>query len=255
MKTNLRRRKIIEIVENNNSLHLKELSNMLNVSEMTLYRDIKHLKSNIFLVNGYVTYKYSDSLSEFPYYCRKKENKDLKIAIANAAINYINNNDTIFLDGSSTVEYFAQEIIKRNYYLTVVAISPIISVVLAKNDNIKILCPGGSLDKINFIYNCNIENFLKSININKAFLSCGAFSLENGFTDIAFGEYSIKKTLVKVFSEVYILADHTKIDKTYSYTWADYTSVYKLIIDSKIENNILEKLKTYNKPEIVLGKL
>jgi len=254
LSSDSRRNKILEIVKTKTFLRLQELANLLNVSEMTIYRDIKNLSNNLFLSKGEVIYKEYSNLSESSYYIRKEKNKELKIAIAKTAINYIKNNDTIFLDGSSTIGYLVNKIIERNFYLTVVTISPIISIELAKKDNIKILCPGGLLEKINFIYNCEIDNFLKSININKAFISCGAFSIEKGFTDLAIGEFKIKRKIVDKIPEINILADHTKINTAYSYTWANYDEVTRLICDNKIKKDCLEKLKA-KKIEIILGNV
>ena len=208
---------------------------------------------NIFLENGFVTKRNSDSLTEHLYYSRKKENKESKIDIAKTAINYINNNDTIFLDGSSTIEYLVTEILKKDYNLTILTISPIISILLAKNNNFKVICPGGILDNINFIYESEIENFLKSINVNKAFMSCGAFSLEKGFTELSAGEAKIKNTIVNNIAEINILADHEKANKIYSYTWAKYNQVNRLIIDSYIKKDILNKFSSQQSPELVLG--
>ncbi len=254
MEPNNRRKKIAELVESKNSIKLEDLARIFNVSKMTLYRDMKFLDDRFFVSKGSINYKSGNSFIEAPFFIRKEKNKELKIAVARAAINYINKDDTIFLDGSSTVGYLVDEIIKKTFNLTVVTISPIISIQLAKSNNIKILCPGGMLDNINFIYNCEIEDFLKTININKAFMSCGAFSIENGFTDLSIGEYKIKKTIVNKIPEVNILVDHSKINNTYSYTWSNYDSITRLICDNKIDKNNLNDLKS-RKPEVILGEV
>ncbi len=254
MRASNRRYKILEILKSRNAVSIKELADLLNVSSMTLYRDIKHLGSNLFLSKGNVIYIENNNSEESPYSTRKGRNKELKKAIARAAINYIKDNDTIFLDGSSTIGYLASEIIKSNLCLTVVTISPIISIELAKADSIKILCPGGLLDNINYIYNCEIENYLKSININKAFISCGAFSLEKGFTDLAIGESKIKKEIIDKIPEVNILADHTKMKNAHSYTWSNFDKLTRLICDNNIDKSDLKELKA-KKIEIVLGNV
>lgn len=252
MEANNRRKKIAELVESKNSIKLEDLARIFNVSKMTLYRDIKFLDDRFFVSKGSINYKAVTTFIEAPFFLRKEQSKELKIAIARIAIKYINKDDTIFLDGSSTIGYLVDEIIKRTFNLTVVTISPIISVQLAKSNNIKILCPGGLLDNINFIYSCEIEDFLKTININKAFMSCGAFSIENGFTDLSIGEYKSKKTIVNKVPEVNILADHSKVNNTYSYTWSNYDSITRLICDNKVDKNILNDLKS-RKPEVILG--
>lgn len=254
MNSNIRREKIAELVKSKNHIKLEDLAKIFNVSKMTLYRDMKFLGERFFISKGSINYKSFDNFIEAPFYSRTDINKQLKIAVARVAINYIKADDTIFLDGSSTIGYLLDEIMKKSFDLTVVTISPIISIRLAKRNNIKILCPGGLLDNINYIYNCEIEDFLKTININKAFMSCGALSIENGFTDLSIGEYKTKKTIVNNIPEVNILVDHTKINNTYSYTWSGYDDITRLICDNKIDKNTLNDLKL-RKIEVVLGKV
>jgi len=249
-----RRNKIIEILRLKRTISIQELSVILDVSEMTLYRDINKLDDTLFLSKGNVVYKNDNETEESPYHTRKLHNIDLKTAIARSAINYIDNNDTIFLDGSSTVGYLANELIRSDLNLTVVTISPIISIELAKKENIRILCPGGLMDKINMIYIADMEKLLNSININKAFLSCGAFSIDNGFTDMTQGEYTIKSKIIDDVSKINILVDHTKMNKSYSYTWSDISGPDRIIIDSSIDKGNLERLESKN-VEIVLGNV
>lgn len=249
-----RRNRIIEILKLKKTIGIQELAVILDVSEMTLYRDMNKLDDTLFLSKGKVVYKNDNKVEESPYYARKLNNIDLKTAIARSAINYIDNNDTIFLDGSSTIYYLAEELIKSDLNLTVVTISPIISIELSKKENIRILCPGGLLDKINMIYITDIEKLLNSININKVFISCGALSIDNGFTDISLAEYNIKSKIIDKVSKINILVDHTKMNKSYSYTWCDINGPDRIIVDSSIDKDDFERLKSEN-VEIVLGNM
>ena len=233
---------------------LKELANILDVSEMTLYRDINELSESLLLSKGNVIYKDNDAAEESPYYTRKLNNTELKTAIARSSINYIDNNDTIFLDGSSTIGYLANELTKSDLKLTVVTISPVISIELCKTENIRILCPGGMLDSINMIYYSGIEDFLETININKAFISCGAFSLDKGYTDMTKGEFDIKKKITEKVAEINILVDHTKMNRSYSYTWCDLEGITRIIIDDRIGEEDLKGLRS-KALEIVLGEV
>ncbi len=252
MSITKRRKQIIEIIKLRNTISIKELAALLKVSEMTLYRDIKELGDYLFLSKSNVIYKDNNILKELPYYTRMRNNIELKSSIARTAVNYINNNDTIFLDGSSTIAYLVKELSKRNLYLTAVTISPIITNELAKKENINVLCPGGLLDKINMIYNCDIDDFLKSININKAFMSCGAFSAEKGLTDLTIGESKIKRKIVEKVPEINILVDHTKMKNSYPYTWSGFNEFDRLICDNKISTDDLNILKSKN-IEVTLG--
>ncbi len=252
MHISKRRNQIIEILRSRSIINIKELASILNVSEMTLYRDIKEMKDHLFLSKSNLVYRNNASLTELPYYARMKNNVELKISIARTAVNYINNNDTIFLDGSSTIAYLVRELIKKDIYLTVVTISPIISNELAKKDSINILCTGGLLDKINMIYTCDIDDFLKTININKAFMSCGALSIEKGFTDLTINESRIKSKIVEKVPEINLLVDHSKMDNSFSYTWSGFDGLDRLICDYETTEDYVNKLKS-KKIEVILS--
>ena len=220
------------------------MASMLNVSEMTLYRDIKEMEDNLFLSKRNIIYRNDASSTELPYYIRMKNNVELKVSIARTAVNYINNNDTIFLDGSSTIAYLVRELVKKDIYITAVTISPIISNELAQKNSINILCPGGLLDKINMIYSCEIDDFLKTININKAFMSCGALSLEKGFTDLSIAESKIKSKIVEKVPIINLLVDHSKINNSFPYTWSSFEKLDRLICDYKTSEVFINKLKS-----------
>jgi DeoR/GlpR family transcriptional regulator of sugar metabolism len=249
-----RRSRIIEILRLKNIISLKELAGILDVSEMTLYRDLKELSENLLLSKGNVIYRDSIDVEESPYYTRKLNNTELKTAIARSSIDFIDNNDTIFLDGSSTIGYLANELTKSSLHLTVVTISPVITTELCKKESIKILCPGGMLDPINMIYYSDIDPFLGTININKAFISCGAFSLDKGFTDMTKGEFDIKKKVAEKVPEINILVDHTKMGRSYSYTWCNIDDITRIIIDDRISKENLGGLRSKDL-EIVLGEV
>ena len=253
MSVKTRRNKIIKILKSKNTISIKNLADILDVSEMTLYRDINKLDDMVLLSKGNIIYN-SDDNGESSYHARVLNNKDFKMAIARTAVKYIDKNDTIFLDGSSTIGYLASELVRSDLNLTVVTISPVVSIELAKKENIRVVCPGGTMDKINMIYITDIKKLLSSMNINKAFLSCGAFSLDHGFMDITLGEYDIKTKIINEVSEINILADHTKMNKSHSYTWGYFDGIDRIIVDRDISKEDLERLES-NNVEIVLGDI
>lgn len=238
-----RKENVLEIIKNRGTISLVELSKSLNISTMTLYRDIRDMPQ-IILSKGNLVHNsdfYKEN-SENPFEIRKEENKAKKQAIANEAINYINGGDTVFFDGSSTIFYLTEQLRKKDMILTVVTISPMVTIALADCKNISIVSPGGLFDKINYIYTKDIEKFLKTININKAFVSCGAFNLESGFMDMSNSETEIKINIVKKCPEVNVLVDSHKYNRVTSHTWAQFNNITRLFTDSEIEKKDLKVL-------------
>jgi DeoR/GlpR family transcriptional regulator of sugar metabolism len=235
-----RKKKILGIVRNKKNINVEELAKDLNISTMTIYRDIKEM-TQIILSKGNLVYQedVDKAYDENPFEMRIEEKKAEKKAIAGIAVKYINHRDTIFLDGSSTVSYLAEQLQSKNLDLSIVTISPLITIKLAINKNFNIINPGGWFDKINYIYVKNIKELLNTININKAFISCGGYSLGSGFTDMTIGESQIKMDLVNRCSEINILADSSKYNKVTTHTWAKFPDVTRLFIDKGIKDEDL----------------
>ena len=221
---------------------MDDLSKVLEISSMTIYRDIKE-EDQIILSKGNLILNNISEEFENPFTIRKNENKEEKEEIIKNAIKYIKNYDTIFLDGSTTISYLGEELKKINLDLTIVTISPIIAIELASCSKFRIFCPGGWLDRINFIFSKDMIEVFNSININKAFISCGGFSLSNGFTDTSIGETQIKKNVLEKGIEINILADSSKYNRVNPHTWARFSDINRLFIDKNVSNEDLKVLK------------
>ena len=85
MVVKTRRNKIIKILKSKNVISIKNLADILDVSKMTLYRDINKLDDMVLLSKGNIIYNNYENKAS-PYHYRELNNKDLKIAIAKSAI-------------------------------------------------------------------------------------------------------------------------------------------------------------------------
>jgi len=106
---------------------------LIDCSALTLLLTIAVLMSSgvmddsIILAKKDVVYTGENRIFDDPHFKRLKNNAERKKVIAGKAVKYINDFDTIFLDGSTTTHYLAKlltgETDKKN--LTVVTYSPI----------------------------------------------------------------------------------------------------------------------------------
>ena len=248
--------KILEITKNEGRIKISALSNLFNVTKMTIYRDLKKLEEDnkLILVKKGAIY-INNKTTEYPHYLRYKKNKIEKELIAKKTISYINDNETIFLDGSTTVLQLARLISKESYlHITIITSSPIIINELIENRNIQLICIGGTLNKTNFeFYGNYTRDFIKDIKIKKIFLSCSGFSIKNGFTETIKEEETLKKILIENCNEINILADHTKYNIVSAYTFADFNIAKRMITDNKLDPKNLKELKK-SKVEIVVAE-
>lgn len=247
--------KIVEILESKGKVEVAQLAKLFEVTNMTIYRDLKilEIENKLILTKGgaqYINNKPSVGYSD--YFALAKNMKE-KEAIVNSAINFIKDNETIFLDGSTTVLTLAKSIALQNMNkITIVTNSPIIATELSKNSNIQILCSGGILNNTNFVfYSSNMDYYFNDINLTKAFFSCSGFSISHGFTETIKEEAALKKIIIKKCPEINMLADHSKYNIMFTYTFADFNGVKRLIVDDGLDAEVIRKLKQ-TRAEIVV---
>jgi DeoR/GlpR family transcriptional regulator of sugar metabolism len=240
--------KIIKILEEKGNVYISNLAKYFNVSEMTIYNDLKKLQndSKIIIVKRGAVYKDHENLIgiDLPHYERLNKNKEEKEIIARKALEHINNNEAIFLDASTTIQYLAELLSKEDsLHITVLTISPIIALELSKNKNIEIICTGGRLNNMHYYFLGYLEQTIKDININKAFISCVGFSVENGFTEQLSEESKMKSALKDYCENIYVLADNSKFNKIGAYTFGPISFAKKIITDNFLDEKYIKLIK------------
>ncbi|MBR5801731.1 MAG: DeoR/GlpR transcriptional regulator, partial [Alistipes sp.] len=93
------------------SLSVTELSTMLNVSEVTIRKDLTLLESENKLYRAHgKAIKMSPYISDRDVNVKEHQSPAEKRAIAKAAVELIEPNDSIIIASGTTVQYFAREI-------------------------------------------------------------------------------------------------------------------------------------------------
>lgn len=90
---------IVELIRENGSVQVDELAKELDVSAMTIRRDLVKLQNSNMIerCHGGAVAK-----QEVAYETKQTSNKDSKEAIAKKCVEYINPGDSIFLDAGTT---------------------------------------------------------------------------------------------------------------------------------------------------------
>ncbi len=230
---------------------ITELSEELSVSEATVRRDLDSLDSQ-----GKVRRVHGGAMRvKFP---RTEPVFDEKSAlhaiekkhIAEKAIEYIEDGDTIYLDGGSTMASLAK-LLGRRSNLTVVTNSLIAASELMESTH-KIILVGGEFRSLSrTMVGPLTARIIESLRINKAFMGTIGFTVEDGISTTDPNEAYTKETVMKRAEKVFLLADSSKIG-TPSFVVSGTTSdIDVLITDSGIPAEAIRALKK-KKVEIVV---
>ncbi len=209
-----RKLKIAEIIIENGGIRTSELSDLFNVSEMTVLRDLGTLEKQ-----GILTRVYGGAVSvrslpkETPSVVREKMRITEKNKIASLAVQLVKDGDNIFLDGSTTTRSLAKrlELFSR---LKVVSIGLDILNELGGRKGIEVICPGGVLDKVTMnLLGRSTEDFLKNLNSDKAFISTASLSIKAGLTEPNPSQAVAKKIMLENSLQKILLIDSSKFDE------------------------------------------
>lgn len=234
MNQNERRLYIKKELEFNKKVGIENLSKRLNVSEMTIRRDLEYLEKKGILTRVpkgailnliKIPDKIDDSLS-----IRNIQNVEGKKKIAQCASKFIDNDDIIYLDASTTIYELCPYILDKN--ITIITNSIRVAEYFNIAKNITVMLAGGILRCGTLsLVGGDTEKFLAQYNTNKLFISGKALSYENGLTDINMFEINTKKVAIENTNEVIVLLDHTKLKKTSLLKICNIENISKIIID------------------------
>lgn len=229
---NTRRNKILTEIETSNKVFVNVLSEKMNVSPLTIRRDLQVLESQGLIERFYGGAKFKPNHSNIN---DRYDNMILKIA--KEASKYINDNDIIFLNSSKITLKMIDYITNKNITIitnnaNVISINP--------NPNISIILTGGKLNinKKSLTGDFLIQNLI-NINVTKCFLGCNGIS-RNGTTTIIPQEVTINKYMLdKCTGEIFVLADAEKIGKEYSFLSCPISKIDTLITNISISEELL----------------
>ena len=228
---------------------IKELSKKLEVSEMTIRRDLLELsKSNIVtLIPGGAILKKNPPIDkdEEKYLIQAAESLMLeeKIKISRKAASLIEPNDVIVIDTGSTTENLSK-FIPENMPLTVICYALNILFNVYENKNWKLIFPGGYFhgDTLMLESPEGIE-MIKRIRANKAFISAAGVSEKLGVTCATAYEKETKRAVIESSDKKILLVDSTKFGKIKISHFADLTDFDIVITDSGISKEFVNIIK------------
>lgn len=232
-----RRDAINQTIQSKGEVHLNELISLFpNVSSMTLRRDLEALERRGLIVRtrgGAKSLAHLSLIKEAAYTQRQASNISAKMSIAEKAITLVENGRSIYIDSGTTCMFFAQRMIDQDLFVLTPA--PNIALELVKHANIKVNLTGGQLNRETLtLSGFNAAEYVKSLNIDLAFMAASAFSPDSGFSCGDYYEAELKRLIIRKAHHVVLLMDTSKMNNRLPYTFARLSNIQTLVTDAPL---------------------
>lgn len=208
-----RQRKIVEYIHAHGSIRVVEISQLFDVTPETARRDLDLLESEGKLRRSHGgAVRLSDDLNDVPYLERESTNAKEKNEIAQRAVELIHIGDTIALDASSTCWFLARAL--PDMSITVLTNSIRVTQELSQKSKITVISTGGILRAASMSFVGPLaQETLSKYHVHKAFVSCKGVHAQYGVSESSELQALIKRQMIMIADETYLLADHTKFGK------------------------------------------
>lgn len=215
------------------TVSLDKLCEVFNVSKNTIRRDITELESLNIVKKVYGGVTLNRKEETVPFQLRKEQNVTEKTEIGRLASELIQEGDIIFIDsGSTTVALIPFLKYKENVTVVTHSLSAINEV--SKLQNLTLISTGGFHQrKTNSFAGISTIEFLKNLNISKAFMATTGVSIEKGITNTTYLEAEIKKTLTEISDCIILMADHSKFNKSSFMRYCNLEEIDYFITDEE----------------------
>jgi len=233
---------ILKLLDEQGTISVNELTEILKTSESTIRRDLTEL-DRLGLVNKVhggaistgVSYKTKDEGLEY----RQELFKEEKILIARYCAALIKDEDFVFLDAGTTVGLII------DYLKTTTAVFVTNAMHHAHKlaaGGYKVYILSGELkSKTEAVVGSETIECLKKYNFTKGFFGANGVSLKSGFTTPEINEAIVKKRALSKCREKYVLCDESKFNQISSVTFWDFKEAK--IITNKVGDSAYTNCK------------
>lgn len=215
---------IVELIRENGSVQVDELARELNVSSMTIRRDLVKLENSNMIerCHGGAVAK-----QEVAYEKKQTSNKKSKTAIAGKCVEFVHPGDSVFLDAGTTTCEIAKRICDIPDVIVVTNDLEIAQVL--KNSNAKVYICGGMLQKeTGSLFGRYATEMLKDFRFDVGFFGAASINEDFQVTTPTHEKMWLKRQVPKQCARSYLAVDQSKFGKQ-SMTWInqleDYTGV------------------------------
>lgn len=239
-----RRKKMLKLLTQHETLSVRELTEMLGVSHMTVRRDISELESQGLAYGVAGGVRHAQAVGHAPTFDSKREEDTAeKIAIAEYASRLIHDEGTYYLDAGTTTAALLPAIRKHSGVTVVTNDFAIVSHLLTDR-HVDVLHTGGGLDHSNrSSVGPLAEVLLGRLSLDVAFVSATSWDLRRGVTSTDLSKVGVKRAAIAASSSSVLMAASSKFGKYATYRVAELQEFDTVVTDEGVSPETADRIR------------
>lgn len=226
------------------SVKVVDLCDALNVSSVTIRKDLKQLEDRELLFRthggGTITDPYT---ADRPVNEKAQIHSGEKSSIGEAAARLVEPNDCILIASGTTVLSLAKNIEPRGQ-LTVITAALNVAMELVHHPGIEVIQLPGQIRKTSSsATGMYAEKMLEDFSCSKLFLGVDGIDVEFGLTTTNMMEAQLNKKMIAASQKTIVLADSSKFGKRGFGRICGLEDIEQVITDQNISDHMVETLK------------
>lgn len=221
---------------------VNQLAAEYGLSKETIRRDLNELELRGIAVRNHGGAVLAQEIGGQVYYKNRADtNYVAKTRIGKLAAKLIEDDDTVFLDASTTCLCLAKQLVDKR--VTIITNSLQILCELINFENITLICTGGvARSKEMDFYGASAERFIEDYCARKVFFSSTGFDISYGATSCMEVEARVQRAMICCADMVVYMCDQSKFGKVSYNKVAGVDEISYLITDGKLPSDWEEKL-------------
>ena len=231
-------------LEEAGTLNVGEVSDRLGVSVVTIRKDLDDLERQGLLQRtfGGAVFSHRSRFNQ-SFLERANQQRLEKRAIAAAALEYIHDGDTIFLDAGTTTLALAQRLKEQVRAVFVITCSVGAALDLSSAGYDILLLGGMIRNKSLALLGRETLGVIARYRADKAFLGSSGFTVEMGHATPNAEDAQVKEAMMRAASETYVLVDSSKYGHHCLTSFARFDEVDLTITDGRLSPVKAEALR------------
>ncbi len=242
--TKQRRHMILSLLTEQGEVSVEYLSNLFDISEVTIRKDLTELEKNGLLMRKYggAVLMPSNIIQEDT--CEEVSNRKLTIAVA--AVDLIKDHNRIIIDSGSTTAALINQLSKRNGLVVMTNSLPVANALQEIENEPTLLMTGGTWDSHSDSFQGQVaESVLRSYDFDQLFIGADGIDLERGTT--TFNELvGLSRVMSEVAREVILMVESEKIGRKIPNVELPWDSIDVLITNNNLSQEQQQKIESHN---------